>query len=61
MKTKFELVENVYVRAKVIKISIDPEDTKKGVMYDLAVLTKTGHKLFLNCISEEDIKSVVQE
>lgn len=60
MKTKFELGESVYVKAEVIRVSIDPKDRKKGVMYDLAVSTKDGHTLSLNYISEEDIESVVQ-
>ena len=60
MKTKFELGETVYVKAEVIRIAIDPEDRKKGVMYDVAVPTKEGHTLSLNYISEDDIESVVQ-
>ena len=60
MKTKYELGETVYVKAEVIRIAIDPKDTKKGVMYDVAVPTKMGHTLSLNCISEDDIESVVQ-
>ena len=60
MKSKFELGESVYVKAEVIRVSIDPEDRKKGVMYDLAVPTKMGHTLSLNCIGEEEIESVVQ-
>ena len=60
MKSKFELGESVYVKAEVIRVSIDPQDRKKGVMYDLAVPTKEGHTLLLNCISEEEIESVVQ-
>ena len=61
MKSKFELGESVYVKAEVIRVSIDPEDRKKGVMYDLAVPTKIGHMLSLNCIGEEEIESVVQQ
>ena len=45
MKSKFELGESVYVKAEVIRTSIDPKDRKKGVMYDLAVSTKEGHTL----------------
>ena len=60
MKSKFELGESVYVKAEVIRVSIEPKDRKKGVMYDLAVPTKEGHTLSLNCISEEEIESVVQ-
>lgn len=60
MKTKFEIGESVYVRAEVIRIAIDPKDKGRGVMYDVAVPTKAGHVLSLNCISEEDIESVVQ-
>ena len=60
MKGKFELGESVYVKAEVIRVSIDPKDRKKGVMYDLAVSTKEGHTLSLNFIGEEEIESVVQ-
>ena len=61
MKTKFELGETVYVKAEVIKIAIDPEDRKRGIMYDLSVPIKDGHAISMHWISEEDIKSVVQE
>ena len=61
MKSKFELGESVYVKAEVIRVSIDPKDRKKGVMYDLAVPTKEGHTLSLNFIGEEEIESVVQQ
>ena len=61
MKSKFELGESVYVKAEVIRVSIDPKDRKKGVMYDLAVSTKAGHTLSLNCIGEEEIERVVQQ
>ena len=60
MKSKFELGESVYVKAEVIRVSIDPKDRKKGVMYDLAVFTKAGLTLSLNYIGEEEIESVVQ-
>ena len=61
MKSKFELGESVYVKAEVIRVSIDPKDRKKGVMYDLAVSTKEGHTLSLNFIGEEEIESVIQQ
>ena len=61
MKSKFELGESVYVKAEVIRVSIDPKDRKKGVMYDLAVPTKMGHTLSLNCISEDEIERVIQQ
>lgn len=61
MKSKFELGESVYVKAEVIRVSIDPKDRKRGIMYDLAVPTKQGHTLSLSCIAEEDIESVVQQ
>lgn len=61
MKNKFELGETVYVKAEVIKIAIDPEDRKRGIIYDVVVPIKAGHTLSLNWISEEDIESVVQE
>ena len=61
MKSKFELGESVYVKAEVIRVSIDPKDRKKGVMYDLAVSTKEGHTLSLNFIGEEEIERVVQQ
>ena len=61
MKSKFELGESVYVKAEVIRVSIDPKDRKKGVMYDLAVPTKMGHTLSLNCISEYEIERVIQQ
>lgn len=61
MKSKFELGESVYVKAEVIRVSIDPEDRKKGVMYDVAVPTKMGHTLALNCIGEDEIERVIQQ
>lgn len=61
MKSKFELGESVYVKAEVIRVSIDPEDRKKGVMYDVAVPTKMGHTLSLNSIGEDEIERVVQQ
>lgn len=61
MKTKFELGESVYVKAEVIRVSIDPKDRKKGVMYDLAVSTKEGHTISLNYIGEGEIERVVQQ
>lgn len=61
MKTKFELGETVYVKAEVIRIAIDPEDRKRGIMYDVAVPINTGHTISMKWISEEDIESVVQK
>ena len=61
MKSKFELGENVYVKAEVIRVSIDPKDRKRGIMYDLVVPTKQGHALSLSYIGEEDIESMVQK
>ncbi len=60
MKTKFEIGESVFLKAEVIRISIDPKDRKKGVMYDLAVAMKNGQTISVNYIAEEDIESVVQ-
>ncbi len=61
MKSKFELGESVYVKAEVIRVSIDSKDRKKGVMYDLAVSTKEGHTISLNYIGEGEIERVVQQ
>ena len=61
MRTKFELGEEVYVKAEVIRASIDPKDRKKGVMYDLAIKTIRGETLSVNYLSEDQIESVVQK
>jgi hypothetical protein len=61
MRTRFELGESVYVKAEVIRASIDPKDRKKGVMYDLAVKTSRGETLSINYLSEDQLESVVQK
>ena len=61
MRTKFELGESVYVKAEVIRVSINLNDRKKGVMYDLAIKTIRGETLSVNYLSEDQIESVVQK
>lgn len=61
MRTKFELGESVYVKAEVIRVSIDPKDRKNGVMYDLAIKTIRGETLSVNYLSEDQLESVVQK
>lgn len=61
MRTKFELGEEVYIKAEVIRVSIDPKDRKKGVTYDLATKTSRGETLSINYLSEDQLESVVQK
>jgi len=59
MKTKYELGEEVYLKAKVMRIGLSKNDGK--VFYDLAVKTNRGETLSLNYIKDEDIERIVQE
>jgi hypothetical protein len=59
MKTKYELGEEVYLKAKVIRIGLSKNDG--NVFYDLAVKTNRGETLSLNYIKDEDIERIVQE
>ena len=59
MKTKYELGEEVYLKAKVIRIGLSKNDGK--VFYDLTVKTNRGETLSLNYIKDEDIERIVQE
>lgn len=58
MKTKFELGEDVYVKGKVIRISLNKDGN--GEVYDVAVKTDRGDTLSLNYISRNNIDSIEQ-
>ena len=62
MRTRFELGEEVYVKAKIIRIGLH-FDNKVGdcARYDLAVKTSRGETLSINYLSEDQIESVVQK
>lgn len=60
MKTKYELGEEVYLKAKVMRIGLSWNDVD-NVFYDLAVNTSSGETFSLNNIKDEDIERVVQE
>ena len=59
MKTKFELGEKVFLRAKIIRIGLVRDGSDK-VTYDLVLNTSRGEKLTVNYINEEDMESLVQ-
>lgn len=59
MKTKFELGEEVFLKAKILRVGLVGEGSDK-VAYDLVVNTSRGEKLTTNYISEEDIEGLVQ-
>jgi hypothetical protein len=54
MKTKYELGEEVYLKAKVMRIGLS-RDEVDNVFYDLAVNTSSGETFSLNNIKDEDI------
>ena len=58
MKTKFELGEDVYVKGKVIRISLNKDGN--GEVYDVAVKTVRGDTLSLNFINGNNIDSIEQ-
>lgn len=58
MKTKFELGEDVYVKGKVIRISLNKDGNCE--VYDVAVKTDRGDTLSLNYISGNNIDSIEQ-
>ncbi len=60
MKTEYELGEEVYLKAKVMRIGLSRNDDNR-VFYDLAVKTSRGETLSLNFIGDEDIERIVQE
>lgn len=60
MKTKFELGEEVFVKARIIRISYNPHDEPEKVRYDIAFVTDRGNTLTFNGMSDEQIERMVQ-
>lgn len=60
MKTKYELGEEVYLKAKVMRIGLSRDDVD-NVFYDLAVKTSRGETLSINYINAKDIEKLAQE
>lgn len=60
MKSKFELGEEVYVKAIVIRTGLKMGDKTLKVLYDLAVSTE-HNTISLNNIGESEIERVVQQ
>lgn len=60
MRPKFELGEEVYVKARIYAISLDKIVGDKA-LYSLKYKPSNGATIVLNYIEEDDLESVVQK